>query len=67
MALPTDANVETAIATIEQALKEVPGHPKFRQAVGQWRGVLAYIESLGGSGYDALAQDDWSDDQLDGA
>ena len=67
MALPADTAVETAISTIETALVEDLKVPGVRQAISQWRGVLDFIEGLGGSGYDALTQRDWSTDKLGGA
>ncbi|MCH7502564.1 MAG: hypothetical protein IIA10_04340 [Proteobacteria bacterium] len=67
MALPADTAVETAIATIEQALVEDFKVRGARQAISQWRGVLDFIEGLGGTGYDALTQRDWSTDKLGGA
>lgn len=57
MALPADTAVETAIVTIEQALLNDVKVAGTRQAISDWRAVLAFIETLGGSGYDALAQE----------
>ena len=57
MALPADTAVETAIATIEQALNNDPTIANYREAVDSWLYALGYIEKLGGSGYDALTQD----------
>jgi len=56
MALPADTAVETAISTIEQALTEDLTIPNARSAIQSWREVLSYIEKLGSSGYNALAQ-----------
>ena len=60
MALPADTAVETAIATVEQALTEDLTLEGARSAIQSWREVLTFIESLGGSGYDALTQSSYS-------
>ena len=66
MALPLDTAVETAIATVEQAIVDDLTNIGAREAIGKWREVLQYIESLGGAGYDALTQRDYSTDDLYG-
>ena len=60
MALPTDSAVETAIATIEQALTEDLTLQNARSAIQSWKEVLSFIEKLGGTGYDALTQSAYS-------
>ncbi len=60
MALPADTAVETAIATIEQALTEDLTRQGARSAIQSWKEALSYIERLGGSGYDALTQSSYS-------
>lgn len=57
MALPLDTAVETAIATVEQALNDNMTIANYREAVSAWKYVLRYIEGLGGTGYTALTQD----------
>jgi hypothetical protein len=64
MALPADTALETAFGSVEAALAEDLTVPKAREVIGKWREVVAYIESLGGTGYDALTQRDWSADDL---
>ena len=60
MALPADTAVETAIATIEQALTEEVTIQGTRAAIQSWREALSFIEKLGGSGYDSLTQSSYS-------
>ena len=60
MALPADTAVETAIATIEQALTEDLTRQGARSAIQSWKEALSYIERLGGTGYDALTQSSYS-------
>ncbi len=66
MAYPVDTVVETAIAAIELAFTQDLTIPGQREAIEQWRAVLAFIELDHGntSGYDALTQRDWSGDDL---
>jgi hypothetical protein len=64
MALPVDTAVETAIATVEQALVDDLTVVGAREAIGEWRRVLQFIESLGGAGYTALTQRDYASDDL---
>jgi hypothetical protein len=56
MAYPVDTAVETAIGTIELVLKEDPTLLGNREAVGVWRELLAFMETTGATGYDALTQ-----------
>ncbi|MEM1173873.1 MAG: hypothetical protein AAGI27_03585 [Pseudomonadota bacterium] len=56
MALPLDTALETAIATIEQALTDDMTRPNARSAIASWREALRYIESLPGAGYTSLTQ-----------
>jgi hypothetical protein len=58
MAYPADTAVETAIGTIELVLNEDHTLAGNREAVGAWRELLRFIESVGATGYDALAQED---------
>lgn len=64
MAYPADTAVETAIGTIESVLIEDLQRIGNREAVGKWREVLRYIEGAGATGYDALTQRTWADDDL---
>jgi hypothetical protein len=66
MAYPVDTVLETGIAAVELALTQDMTIPGLRETIGKWREVLAFIELDHGStaGYDALAQRDWSADDL---
>lgn len=64
MSYPADTVVETAIRTIEKALKVDHTVPKFSQAVENFQAVVRYLGTFGESGYSALRQDDWSDDAM---
>jgi hypothetical protein len=64
MALPADTALETAFGSIESALAEDLTVPKARETIGKWREVVQFIESLGGTGYDALTQRNWENDDL---
>jgi hypothetical protein len=58
MAYPADTLIETAITNIELALVENTTVVGSREAVGKWRELLKFIESLvsdGATGYDSLA------------
>lgn len=57
---PADTSVETAIATVEQALTNDLTIEGARSAIQSWRETLTFIESLGGAGYDALAQSSYA-------
>ena len=66
MAYPADTAVEAAILTIEQLFETQDTVVGRREAIGEWRGIVKYFETLGVSGYDALTQNadaDW--DALD--
>ncbi len=64
MAYPLDTAVETAISTVESVLVEDLQRIGNREAIGKWREVLKYIEGAGATGYDALTQRDWTQDDL---
>lgn len=67
MAYPADTAVETAIASIEAVLVEDLQISGSRDKIELWRELLAHIETLGATGYDALTQRDWSLDKLNGS
>lgn len=56
MAYPADTAVETAISTVESVLKEDKTLIGTAEAVENWRKLLAFIETTGATGYDALTQ-----------
>jgi hypothetical protein len=56
MTYPVDTAVETAIATMEQIFEEPSTAVGRREAVGKWRQIVKFVETLGVTGYDALTQ-----------
>jgi hypothetical protein len=56
MAFPIDTVVETAIASMEQLFEEPSTAVGRREAVGKWREIVKFVETLSVTGYDALAQ-----------